>query len=290
MKTKLIAAALTLLFVAGVMVSQHPHVSYWSHVWSHSAPSSSMQPGRPQTAGNAPVATCISGLQQQAPDYAVVQTPDCRDPRNPIGTEQYVAWLEKHKSEIGGAYIAIFTFTDPDIKAEYLAYRQAGIPVYLALDYSQLQAVGASADKKAAEALQHPQQNGTTTVKKRRRRAPKQSEHMIAGDLCQAGVQVVWGTAPGESGIMHLKLTVLVDKRGVPRWMEDGSFNYTRAANFESNTLGFDDDPKDAATAFNQWLLVHDAMVQANKPFYSKDLGLPTACPPLSEVPLAARH
>lgn len=286
-RTKVIALTIVAtLAVLAIVSAPHWHWPSFSHQTSVSTAS------RPATPSNAPTETCVSGPQQQSADDAVVQTPDCANPRNPIGTKEYVAWLEKHKHEIGGAYIAIFTFTDPDIKAEYLALRQAGIPVYLALDYSQLQAVGAVADKKAAEALKNPPGTAgdTTTTKKRRRATPKQSEHMIASDLCQAGVQVVWGTAPNSSGIMHLKLTVLVDKKGKPRWQEDGSFNYTRAASFESNTLDFDDDPDDAAIAFNQWLQVHDAMVQAGKPFYSTDQGLPTACPPLSSVPLAARH
>jgi phosphatidylserine/phosphatidylglycerophosphate/cardiolipin synthase-like enzyme len=232
----------------------------------------------------------VSGLQQEGKDYATLHTPDCSNLKNPIGTKSIVAWLQQHRGEASAVYVAIFTFTDPDIKNELIAMQKSGVQVYVMLDYNQLQSVGNVADKKAAEALKNPGATNNTGTKKRRSKTPKQSEHMIANDLCTAGAQVVWGYSPDGHSIMHLKRIIIFDKQGKPHWEEDGSFNFTVAANWEANDLGFDDDPADAAKDFAQWTYLHDQMLAQNKPFYSTDLGLPQACPTLDKVPYAAKH
>jgi hypothetical protein len=91
---------------------------------------------------------------------------------------------------------------------------------------------------------------------------------------------------------MHRKVTILFDRAGNPRWIEHGDWNYSGRADFEANELNFEDNPVLAAKEYNELMLIHDAMVRQNRPFYSVKKQKegeaapppppPTTCPALS--------
>lgn len=228
-------------------------------------------------AQTAPPPQCTSGPVQIDAVRTVVITPDCSNPTRRAGTTAYVAWLHSLFSQIGtcpaatdpsrpappcGFYVSIYTFNDPDVKAVWVEAEAAGIPVHVELDYSEMQAVGAANDKKEAEGEQ----------------VKHQSEHMIANDLCTAKMDVVWGTSPaGSKWIDHDKVTIAINNKGQPIASSYGSLNYSTEADFEANFIVFDSNPTMANLLFQQWMWIHDSMVEQAKPFYA----------PLSEKKMA---
>ena len=73
--------------------------------------------------------------------------------------------------------------------------------------------------------------------------------------LRAAGVEVVIGTSEKSKEIMHNKFTV-IDGRIV----QDGSWNYTRAANRQANVLNFVDDYDRAQRFLRYWERMHKFM------------------------------
>ena len=130
---------------------------------------------------------------------------------------------EAHKS----VHIAGYSFTDPRItdKLVQLA-KERHVKLYVLLDLSQTQGRSGQYEQKAIDQLR------------------------------AVGAEIVIGTSEQKHEIMHDKFTV-VDEEAV----EDGSWNYTKAANFQDNVLNFDHDPVRAGLFLKTWHRMHDFMV-----------------------------
>jgi phosphatidylserine/phosphatidylglycerophosphate/cardiolipin synthase-like enzyme len=133
------------------------------------------------------------------------------------GIGNYLAELDKAHKDV---YIAAYAFTDQRIadKLVWLA-KERGVKIHVALDQSQSRGRSAPSERKIIEALR------------------------------AVGAEVWIGTSEMKHEIMHNKFTV-IDGHIV----EDGSWNYTKAANFQGNVLNFVDDYDRAQKFIADWL------------------------------------
>lgn len=140
------------------------------------------------------------------------------------GTETYINWLDSVAKKGVPIYVADFTFTDDRVVAKYIELHKAGSPVYVILDLLQSRSVD------------------------------EEATHIA--NLRAAGIEVQVGTSPA-GGIMHNKFTV------TGPWVEDGSWNYTEAANKQANVLNMNTCPSPMrADMFRDvWKKLHDHMV-----------------------------
>lgn len=132
------------------------------------------------------------------------------------GIGNYLAELDKaHKS----VHVAAYAFTDPRIsdKLVWLA-KNRGVKIYAVLDQSQTRSRTAGSERKMIEALR------------------------------AVGAEVWVGTSEMKHEIMHNKFTV-IDGHIV----EDGSWNYSKSANFQGNVLNFIDDYDRAQKFIAYW-------------------------------------
>jgi phosphatidylserine/phosphatidylglycerophosphate/cardiolipin synthase-like enzyme len=128
------------------------------------------------------------------------------------GIGQYLAHLDKARSTV---HIAAYTFTDSRITDKLVELvRDRKVKVYALLDQSQTRGWSAESERKVIEGLR------------------------------AVGAEVIIGTSEKHHEIMHDKFTVIDG-----HLVEDGSWNYTKAANFQANVLNFIDD-RDRAQRF----------------------------------------
>lgn len=140
------------------------------------------------------------------------------------GLANYLEFLDTAKKTV---HVAGYAFTDDRIVDKLVELqRDRGVKVHVLLDRSQT--LGWS--------------------------APKERAAIIA--LRAAGAEVVIGTSEKSSEIMHHKFTV-VDAIAV----QDGSWNYTKAANKQANLLNFQVNPERAQLFLKHWKRMHDFMV-----------------------------
>lgn len=116
------------------------------------------------------------------------------------GTDAYIDFLEQHCHK--SLYVADYTFTSQAIADEYCKLAKNGVTVRVILDLSQ-----------------------TRSVK---------TEQPLIDQLREAGVEVTITTSPYKHAIMHCKFSVADEQ-----WIEDGSWNYTTAADRQCNFLNF---------------------------------------------------
>jgi phosphatidylserine/phosphatidylglycerophosphate/cardiolipin synthase-like enzyme len=143
------------------------------------------------------------------------------------GIGEYLKFLDKARVSVD---IACYAFTDARITEKLVELRKRGVKVRVLLDKSQTLGRSAPYIQQAIEALR------------------------------AAGAEVIVGTSEKRHEIMHNKFTI-VD--GI--YVQDGSWNYTKSANFQNNVLNFDDDPVRAAKFQDNWNRMHDFMIKQNQ-------------------------
>lgn len=137
------------------------------------------------------------------------------------GTKAYIDFLEEHCHK--SLYVADYTFTSPAIADEYCKLAQQGVAVHVILDLSQTRAV--------------------------------KTEMALIEQLKNAGVEVIVTTSPYKHAIMHCKFSVADNE-----WIEDGSWNYTNAADNQCNFLNFNTtaSPQRARVFLQAWNKIQD--------------------------------
>lgn len=141
------------------------------------------------------------------------------------GTKAYVDWLDEHGRN--SLYVADYTFNNPVIIDKYVELKiKHKSDVHVLLDLSESRAVAA--------------------------------EQPAIDKLRAAGIEVVVGTSPQSGAIMHNKFSIA---DGV--WVEDGSWNYSDAADKQGNTLNFTKvpSPERGAMFKGSWDKLHTFMV-----------------------------
>ena len=132
------------------------------------------------------------------------------------GIDAYLAELDKAHESV---YIAGYAFTDTRIvdKLVELATKRH-VKVHAVLDQSQTRSRTAAYERSAIEALR------------------------------AVGAEVIIGTSEQHHEIMHNKFTVIDG-----HMVEDGSWNYSKSANFQANVLNFVDDRDRAGKFLAYW-------------------------------------
>lgn len=132
------------------------------------------------------------------------------------GIESYLKFLSRARQSV---YISVYAFTDARIADKLIELKKGGVKeIRVILDKSQT--LGWSGPH----------------------------EQVLIDRLRAAGIEVVIGTSAKSGDIMHLKCTI-VDML----WVEDGSWNYTKAANDQDNNLNFIRSPKRAKKFKENW-------------------------------------
>lgn len=140
------------------------------------------------------------------------------------GTAKYLEFLDRASQSV---YIAGYSFTDDRIADKLIELRANGVKeIHVIMDLEQA-TVSWNSNKMLA----------------------------LAEKMRKAGIEVVMGTSEKSKEIMHHKYTV-VD--GI--WVEDGSFNYTKLANRQANTLNFVKSKKRAELFMDNWQRMHRFM------------------------------
>lgn len=142
------------------------------------------------------------------PAYAQDITEDLTTVFTPYtsGTNTYITWLDSHCTRTSMVYVMDYTFTNQLVVDEYVKLANAGVRLHIMLDKSEFNAV--------------------------------KSEALLVDQLKQAGIEVIITTSPVKHAIMHLKATVIDEC-----YVENGSWNYTSAADNQVNVLEFNNTP-----------------------------------------------
>lgn len=134
------------------------------------------------------------------------------------GEAKLISFLDRAKHKVR---IASYSFTEPDITDKLIELKGRGVDVKVLVDKSQSVTGGRSGSSAQRVAI----------------------ERMRA-----AGIEVIVGTSEKRGQIMHLKITVIDDE-----WVEDGSWNYSKSANYQANNLNFIRSVKRAALFTDNW-------------------------------------
>jgi len=141
------------------------------------------------------------------------------------GLPSYLQFLDQAKKSV---FIAAYGFTEPSIVDKLIELKEKrGVTVRLVLDRSQSHGT-----------YQRPQ----------------------IERLRQAGIEVVIGTSPSHGQIMHNKFTVIDYE-----WVEDGSWNYSRSADFQGNVLNFVHSTERAKNFILTWQYLYNHMSQQSQ-------------------------
>jgi phosphatidylserine/phosphatidylglycerophosphate/cardiolipin synthase-like enzyme len=153
--------------------------------------------------------------------------------------------------------------THPEVRTVFTPYED-GLAAYLAeLDKAQHSvhvAAYSFTEMRIAEKLAELSRDRKVKVRvlmdmEQTRGWSAKPERRVIDTLRAAGVEVVIGTSEKSKEIMHNKFTV-IDGRIV----QDGSWNYTRAANRQANILNFVDDYDRAQRFLRYWERMHNFM------------------------------
>jgi len=144
------------------------------------------------------------------------------------GSDAYIAFLAKAKKSV---HMAVYAYTDPRITDTLVELKRNNpkIEIRLLFDYSQTQGW-----------------SGKTIM--------AQTERLRA-----AGIEVTFGTSEKSKDLMHSKFTVVDGE-----WVEDGSWNYTRAADSQANVQNYVRSKKRAALFLANWERMHRFMKSQN--------------------------
>lgn len=141
------------------------------------------------------------------------------------GTQIYLDWLDKHARK--SLFAADYTFNNEAVVNKYIELKaKHHSDMHLLLDLSESRAVAA--------------------------------EQPAIDKLRAAGIEVVVGTSPQSGAIMHNKFSV-----GDGVWVEDGSWNYTDAADDQANSINMNivPSPTRGAQFKSTWDKLHTFMV-----------------------------
>lgn len=132
------------------------------------------------------------------------------------GLDAYLNFLDRaHKS----VHIAAYSYTDPRVTDKLIELKtKRTVTVRILLDLSQTKGWSGPSILAQAERLR------------------------------AAGIEVVFGTSEKSKDIMHHKYTVI---DGI--WVEDGSWNYTKAADDQANVQNYIRSPKRAKLFLENW-------------------------------------
>jgi hypothetical protein len=142
------------------------------------------------------------------------------------GTATYVAWLDQHGRK--SLFVADYTFNNETVVDKYVELKtRYHSDVHVLLDLSESRSVA--------------------------------TEQPAVSKLQAAGIEVVIGTSPKSGAIMHDKFSV-----GDGDWVEDGSWNYTDAADKQANVLNMNivPSPQRGRLFKVTWDKLHDFMQQ----------------------------
>lgn len=132
------------------------------------------------------------------------------------GIGSYLEFLGRARQSV---YISVYAFTDARITDKLIELKENGVKeIHVILDKSQT--LGWSGPH----------------------------EQVQIDRLRAAGIEVVIGTSAKSGDIMHLKCTI-IDML----WVQDGSWNYTKAANDQDNNLNFIRSPQRAKLFKKNW-------------------------------------
>jgi phosphatidylserine/phosphatidylglycerophosphate/cardiolipin synthase-like enzyme len=140
------------------------------------------------------------------------------------GLEAYLDFLGEAKSTV---HIAGYAFTELRIVDKLVELRSRGVSVSVLMDRDQTRGWSADSERKVIEALK------------------------------AAGAEVIIGNSEKRSEIMHNKFTVI---DGIA--VQDGSWNYTKAANYQANVLNFHRNRYRAGKFLATWHRMHNYMKQ----------------------------
>lgn len=137
------------------------------------------------------------------------------------GTDVYIDWIEQHCHKT--LYVAIYTLTDEVVVNEYIKLAKQGKEVHIIMDASEERAI--------------------------------KKEGALVAALHRAGCEVIITTSSKKHALMHSKFTVCDGK-----FVESGSWNYTQAANNQSNYLDFNiiPSPKRAKIFMDAWKALYE--------------------------------
>jgi hypothetical protein len=135
------------------------------------------------------------------------------------GTRFVVDWLDKNVEKGDEVYVADYTYTSPIVNDKFIELQGKGANVFILLDRMEYKAV--------------------------------KTEPVLVAKAENAGVTVVIGTSPQSSAIMHNKYIDIVKKihwfdfrysfshwgQKVAVFVEEGSLNFTEAANKQGNSI-----------------------------------------------------
>lgn len=136
------------------------------------------------------------------------------------GIDNYLSFLDEARQSV---HIADYSFTEPRIVDKLLELKsKRKVDIHLLLDKSQTEGRSGEYEQTQIERLQ------------------------------QAGIEVLVGTSEVKHQILHCKYTV-VDGY----FVETGSWNYTKSANDQDNTLDFIKSKKRGQLFLDNWWRMH---------------------------------
>lgn len=149
------------------------------------------------------------------------------------GIDNYLAMLDRAKRSV---FIADYAFTDPRIADKLIELKtKRNVEIRILLDKSQTEGRTGDLEKK------------------------------LIARMRACGIEVLCGTSEVKHALLHCKYTI-VDEL----WTESGSWNYTKAANDQNNTLDFIKSKKRARLFRDNWERMHRYVKTQQNPAPSK--------------------
>lgn len=139
------------------------------------------------------------------------------------GLAAYEAMLDRARKSV---FIASYALSDNQIVDKLIELKtKRNVDIHLLLDLSQTQGRSSNAERISINALR------------------------------QAGIEVTIGSSEMRHQPMHDKYTIVDDQ-----WVESGSWNYSRSANFQNNVLDIIRSPKRAELFKSNWNRMYQIM------------------------------
>lgn len=153
------------------------------------------------------------------------------------GLASYLKFLDGTRSSLR---IAVYSLTEEEIVDKLIELKGRGKDIVVLVDKSQ--SVGGGRNKSGVSYQQAQVQR-----------------------LRDAGIEVVIGTSEKRGQIMHLKVTIRDGE-----WVEDGSWNYSNSADFQTNNLNFIHSKKRADFFMKYWASMYEFMKKQDQTPWDK--------------------
>jgi phosphatidylserine/phosphatidylglycerophosphate/cardiolipin synthase-like enzyme len=153
------------------------------------------------------------------------------------GLARYLKFLDGTRSSLR---IAVYSLTEEEIVDKLIELKGRGKDIVVLVDRSQ--SVGGGRNKSGVSYQQAQVQR-----------------------LRDAGIEVVIGTSEKRGQIMHLKVTIRDGE-----WVEDGSWNYSNSADFQTNNLNFIHSKKRADFFMKYWASMYEFMKKQDQTPWDK--------------------